>query len=159
MNLLLLFLQNHWSAKGKIPLKKLKENKEILQYMQNISKFAFETLSRKSILLVFHSETDASEYADLEKAGFIVRVERQDIDEICLQFRHLVLQELLCAMYITFHDDRKAQSEMLGNRNLEGCLPLVAGLEGLQQMNSDEKLASNFVTCLKTKFDPKGKSE
>ncbi|XP_057309486.1 uncharacterized protein LOC130647588 [Hydractinia symbiolongicarpus] len=127
----LVFLRDHMTEfKGKnYTLAKISQDKKVLKMIIETSKFAFRSLQEKRIY--FTQDEFEFENGDclkeIEQSGIIVKVEGNE-DGDFFQFKHLILQEFLCAVYI-FHCALDALSCSLWNMN--NCLPLVAELHGI----------------------------
>ena len=163
--LMLLFQQNHWKQKRDegMSLSELVQDAEMLQNTKEISAVAFETLSNQEVILrTEKGDKNANYLDDLEKMGFLVRVDNADRKTIWYEFRHLVLQEILSAihMFLTFGPQKiqrqnlqrqNLQRQNLQRQNLQGCIPLVAGLKGLLFRNEATPV-TEFVCNLSKKF-------
>jgi len=99
----------------------------MLQHIKEIAAIAFETLQKREV--IFKTGTSIH-HEDLEKMGFLVRVDNPEENVIWYEFRHLVLQEILSAIHM-FLLGGSSKETYFGNKNLEACIPLLVGLEGL----------------------------
>lgn len=146
LHLLLLFQQHHWADKkdNSPPLSKLIENEEVVKQTKTIALVAFETYQEQKVVFKAIKEVD-EDINDLEKMGFLVKVDNTDDGEIYYEFRHLVLQELLCAIHILTLPDSAEKEKLINGSNDKGYLPLLAGLEGLIS-KSDNTLMFKFVS-------------
>ena len=81
----------------------------------------------------------------LEKTVFIVKCSRGKTDDSKYQFRHLILQEFLCSLYLCV---TKNISPFLSNRELSSCTPTIHGIHRMVREAQNE-LFLKFYHALK----------
>ncbi|XP_057300535.1 NACHT, LRR and PYD domains-containing protein 13-like [Hydractinia symbiolongicarpus] len=125
----LLYLRNHSKIEGcandDISLQELCSSGKVIRYITEIAELSYHTLRKQQVF--FEGCGDTNKLEELEKTGLIVKSRDGGFGYV-YQFRHLVLQELLCALYMFFN---VGAERLLENTALKCCLPIVAGLEGI----------------------------
>ena len=74
-----------------------------------------------------------------ESAGFVVEAMRNAVEEPIYQFRHLILQEFLCAVYC-FINHIMLSKKLLRKGSFHIVAPIISGLEGGMVKNSHSPL-------------------
>jgi len=152
--LMLLFQQHHWGRKRQegMSLSELVKDTEMLQHIKEVSTIAFQTLQKKEVIFKVVEKVDTinSNLTDLEKMGFLVRVENTDKNMIWYEFRHLVLQEILSSIHMLSFD-KLSKEKCFIDKNLQACIPLLVGLERLLSQKNTTSI-TEFVDNMCTKF-------
>ena len=74
-----------------------------------------------------------------ESAGFVVEAMRNAVEEPIYQFRHLVLQEFLCAVYC-FANDVTLSNQLFPIESCHIIAPIISGLQGAMVENSQSPM-------------------
>ena len=82
----------------------------------------------------------------LEQTGFIVKISRGNLQKSIYQFRHLVLQEFLCGLYLCV---TKLISPFRSNKELRSCFPTIVGIQRMCKEQNNELFLELFSNlCL-----------
>ena len=81
----------------------------------------------------------------MEKTGFIVKYSDSNTGQVKYQFRHLILQEFLCALYMCVTKDI---AEYKGNTEQRSCIPTIHGIHKIQKSSQNE-VYKKFFSALK----------
>ena len=137
----LLFLRNHLkkSLHNPIPINcsllDIINNKDVIHIILNLAELSKCTLKYKKV--VFSKKDLESKHfrIPLEETGFIVKDKVKSV----YQFRHLVLQEYLAALY--FYVMSPHVSKIFDEVNYVSCIPIIAGLSGIENMKDGDPIA------------------
>ena len=77
----------------------------------------------------------------LEQTGFIVKFSRGNLQKPVYQFRHLVLQEFLCGLYLCI---TKFITPFRSNKELTSCIPTIVGIQRMCKEQSNELFLELF---------------
>ena len=78
-----------------------------------------------------------------ESTGFVVEAMRNAVEEPIYQFRHLILQEFLCAVYC-FTNDILLSKELLSIGSFHIVAPIISGLQGAMVKNSQSPMVIKY---------------
>ena len=152
----LLFIRNHFKQtfRNLFPrncsLLEVINNKDVVQVILGPAKLSKSTLKYKKVVF---SDTDLGSIKSpiaLETTGFIVKNQRKNI----YQFRHLVLQEYLAALYL-YLKSSNLNNAFLEN-NYKSCIPIIAGFSGIDNVVNTDPIAF-FINKLKEHSSSTGK--
>ena len=123
----LIFLRNHLqtSSNQSTNLTDVVNDKGFIKVVYSLMVLSTKTYMENQVIF---TETDVKIIkcpVHLEKTGFIVKCSRRKTDESKYQFRHLILQEFLCSLYLCV---TKNISPFLSNRELSSCTPTIHGI-------------------------------
>ena len=135
----LIYLCQHLKEKFqkvKYKLSDICQSNDILKLLLDVAKFSYQATVERKVVFDEKAVTDLC-CSNIEDTGFVVRCCRDINDKqvVVYQFRHLVLQEFLCALYI--HQRGISMSTVLKTKQFRSCLPVLAGLQGLSNLNHD----------------------
>ena len=135
----LIYLCQHLKEKFqkvKYKLSDICQNNDILKLLLDVAKFSYQATVERKVVFDEKAVTNLC-CSNIEDTGFVVRCCRdiKDKQVVVYQFRHLVLQEFLCALYI--HQRGISMSTVLKTKQFRSCLPVLAGLQGLSNLNRD----------------------
>ena len=106
----------------------------------DIAEISFKML-KHGITIIDEKHINVKRYDDVVvQTGFFSRYETEEKGRK-YQFRHLVLQEYLAALYVFLYNER---SDIFEHSKLRDALPIVAGLDGIYQ-NAGNKDTSPYV--------------
>ena len=118
-------------------------NDDIQQTLKAVFQLAYKSLSENKIIFKEEDLTNINSEL-LISTGLLNKFYARGI-EVNYQFRHLSMHEFLAAAYIFDKDVNRVV--VLQNKRLQGCLSMVAGLEGAYCSES-----TNIVKCFVDKF-------
>ena len=78
-----------------------------------------------------------------ESTGFVVEAMRNAVEEPIYQFRHVILQEFLCAVYC-FTNDILLSKELLSIGSFHIVAPIISGLQGAMVKNSHSPMVIKY---------------
>jgi len=147
----LLFIRNHLRAKNlqnykMATLRDLVEDDKILCILNTLARLSMSTLDERKVIFTEKDLRFVQMPIRIEESGFIVKFCYGDIKGTMYQFKHLVLQEFLAALYIYQQNEFVKYNKKTAFRN---CIPLVAGLCGLA-FKPKENLIRILLTNLKS---------
>lgn len=147
----LLFIRNHLRAKNLqnyklATLRDLVEDDKILCIINTLARLSMTTLDERKVIFSEKDLKFAQMPIKIEESGFIVKYCYGDIKGTLYQFKHLVLQEFLAALYIYHQNEFGKYNKKALFRN---CIPLVAGLCGMY-FKPKENLIRVLLTNLKS---------
>ena len=153
---LILFVRNHLRRRrnlkydfnfSKLDVHEIICNYDIQQTLKAVFHLAYTSLCDNRIIFKEEELTDINSEL-LISTGLLNKFYARGF-EVKYQFRHLSMHEFLAAVYIFDKDIKRV--EVLRNKRLQGCLSMVAGLEGAYCSDS-----TNFVKCFVDEFFGKG---
>ena len=132
----LILLRNHFNRNSSSPYKSLYEVVKDLSVTKQL--YSVMVLSAKTYMqnrVLFTDEEIKNLPYHLEQTGFIVKYSRGNLKKPTYQFKHLIIQEFLCAMYLSITKDI---GRYKSNRELSSCLPTIVGIHRLIEENTNE---------------------
>jgi len=156
----LIFLRNHLQLedrgmqKKKMPRKQclieLVDNSDVLDHLKTVMILAVETYMNNQVLF---TDDDIRRMncctVHLERTGFIIKYTR-NLRKAVYQFRHLILQEFLCALCIVITE----KNSYMEKPEFQTCLPSILGIRNLESETENElfqKLFSNLKSMNRTR--------
>ena len=123
----LIFLRNHLqtSSNNYSNLIDVVNDKTIIEVVYSLMVLSVKTYMQNQVIFTDKDIEEVKCPVHLEQTGFIVKYSRGNTDESKYQFRHLILQEFLCAMYLCV---TKNISRYRSNRELSSCKPTIHGI-------------------------------
>ena len=152
----LLFIRNHLKQTfrnlfpSNCSILEVINNTNVVQVILGLAKLSKSTLKYKKVVF---SETDLRSIKSpiaLETTGFIVKNQRKNI----YQFRHLVLQEYLAALYLYLKSSNL--NKVFHENNYKSCIPIIAGFSGIDNVVKTDPIAI-FINKLKEHYSSTGK--
>ena len=152
----LLFIRNHFKQTlrdlfpSNCSLLEVINNTNVVQVILSLAKLSKSTLKYKKVVF---SDTDLESIKSpiaLQTTGFIEKNQRKNI----YQFRHLVLQEYLTALYLYLKSSNL--TKVLHENNYRSCIPIIAGFSGIENVENTDQIAL-FIKQLKEHSSCKGK--
>ena len=143
----LIFLRNHLQGltqHSSTNLFDLVHDKTTIQVVYSLMVLSVKTYMQNQVIFTEKEIKKLKCPVHLEQTGFIVKYSRCNIEESKYQFRHLILQEFFCAMYICI---TKNVSPFLTNRELSSCLPTIHGVHRIIE-EANNKLYTDFYCAL-----------
>jgi len=153
----LVFMKNHMRAISNLifeDLFDLVSNEEFLKILKTLALLSLQTYMDHKVL--FHEEDfqNLDSTVTLEKTGLIVKSNWKGIHmESVYQFKHLVLQEFLCSLYLNVTKNIKPY---LSNHELASCTPMLLGVDALRNEKSNP-LFNALFNNLEMAFDDRRK--
>ena len=143
----LIFLRNHLQGSTHHSYTNLFDvvhDKTIIEVVYSLMILSVKTYMQNQVIFTEKDINKLKCPVHLEQTGFIVKYSRGNTKESKYQFRHLILQEFFCALYIFI---TKNISPFLTNRELSSCLPTI---HGIQRIVAEEKneLYTDFFCAL-----------
>ena len=143
---LIAFLKNHIRGCSDIfdnkNLFELVATREFGNIVISLAKLSVETYMNNKMVFTdedIHGSIDCPIH--LEQTGFIVKYQTGKFTADTYQFRHLVFQEFLCALYLCLIKD---VSKYQTNRELSSCTPTIMGIDSLLKENSNKMFISFY---------------
>lgn len=93
----------------------------------------------------------------LERAGLLIKKTPADGSRPVYQFKHLVLQEYFTALHVFLNP--RAIVNAIRMPNFSGCVPLLAGLSGIDGKGNQNDITTCFLSNLKNYAKKKKKEE
>ena len=123
----LIFLRNHLqtSSNKYNNLIDVVNDQVIIEVVYSLMVLSVKTYMQNQVIFTDKDIKEVKCPVHLEQTGFIVKYSRGKTDESKYQFRHLILQEFLCALYLCV---TKNISPFLSNRELSSCTPTIYGI-------------------------------
>ena len=152
----LLFIRNHFNQTqlnlfpSNCSLLEVINNANVVQVILGLAQLSKSTLKYKKVVF---SDTDLGSIKSpiaLQTTGFIVKNQRKNI----YQFRHLVLQEYLTALYLYLKSTNL--TKVLHESNYRSCIPIIAGFSGIETVDNTDLIAL-FIKKLKEHSSGNGK--
>ena len=152
----LLFIRNHFKQTfrnlfpSNCSILEVINNINVVQVILGLAKLSKSTLKYKKVVF---SDTDLGSIKSpiaLETTGFIVKNQRKNI----YQFRHLVLQEYLAALYLYLKSSNL--NKVFLENNYKSCIPIIAGFSGIDNVVKTDPIAF-FINKLKEHSSSTGK--
>ena len=100
-------------------------DKTIVEVVYSLMVLSVKTYMQNQVIFTDKDIEGVKCPVHLEQTGFLVKYSRGNTDESKYQFRHLVLQEFLCALYLCV---TKNISPFLSNCELPSCTPTIHGI-------------------------------
>ena len=143
----LIFLRNHFrrTSQQTLSLFEVMENEEIMNSVYALMKLSVQTYMENKVLFTEDDIKNINCPINLELTGFIVKYDCGGIKRPVYQFRHLVLQEFFCGLYLVV---TKGHSMHLKNRELSSCAPIIFGILRLLEENENDLFVNFFNTVL-----------
>ena len=143
---LLIFLRDH----AKIDLSESDDlfsffDKDVLELLLKICSMAYQMRADGKVVFEY-DENFADE--TLERVGLVISIVVDGIKK--LMFRHMTLQEFLCAIHIFVNGIKYSSIQF--NPHLQGCFQLIAGLQGAKKGSDPNNIVHRFVKRLTKKF-------
>ena len=135
----LIYLSQHMKerfSKMNCKLHDICQRKDVLCLLMDVAKFSYKATLEGKVVFQEKGMKDFST-AKIAETGFIVKCCRniKGIRVSVYQFRHLVLQEFLCALYLYRWNVKMAT--VINTARFRSCLPIVAGLQGLSSLSCE----------------------
>ena len=123
----LIFLRNHLQSPSKkyTNLFEVSSDETIIKIVYSLMILSVKTYMENKVVFTVKDIMEVSSPVHLEKTGFLVKSSSGNTGESMYQFRHLILQEFLCALYLCV---TKNISPFLSNRELSSCTPTIHGI-------------------------------
>uniref|UniRef100_A0A7M5V858 NACHT domain-containing protein n=1 Tax=Clytia hemisphaerica TaxID=252671 RepID=A0A7M5V858_9CNID len=143
----LILLKKHFGEKSKnfTKLMDVVLDQDIMQVLHSIVVLSVKTYMDNKVVFTEDDIKSLNYSYHLEETGFITKYEGTNDIEPNYQFRHLVLQEFLCSLYICI--TKGISSYYLSNRELSSCKPTILGIHRLLRMK-DNNLFLKFYDSL-----------
>ena len=146
----LILLRNHLHTsslnKNYINLIDIVNDRNIIEIVYSLMLLSVKTYMKGQVIF---TDDDIREFLNcqvhLEKTGFIVKYSDNNTGQVKYQFRHLILQEFLCALYICVTKDI---AEYKGNTEQRSCIPTIHGIHKIQKSSQNE-VYKKFFSALK----------
>ena len=152
----LLFIRNHFNQTlrnlfpSNCSLLEVINNANVVQVILGLAKLSKSTLKYKKVVF---SDTDLGSIKSpiaLQTTGFIEKNQRKNV----YQFRHLVLQEYLTALYLYLKSSNL--TKVLHENKYRSCIPIIAGFSGIDNVENTDQIAL-FIKNLKDHISCTGK--
>ena len=146
----LVFLRNHLHGLSSTNAKDHGSYRHLVEIIQDgellKSLFALMMLSVRTYMndQILFTEKDIEGVQcplHLEQTGFIVKISRGNLQKSVYQFRHLVLQEFLCGLYLCV---TKIIAPFRSNRELRSCIPTIVGIQRMCKEQNNELFMELF---------------
>ena len=143
----LIFLRNHLQTPSNkyTNLIDVVNDQAIIEVVYSLMVLSVKTYMQNQVIFTDKDIKEANCPIHLEQTGFIVKYSRGNTDESKYQFRHLILQEFLCALYICV---TKNISPFISNRELSSCKPTIYGIHRIIEEAKNE-VYKTFYSALK----------
>ena len=144
----LLFIRNHLKQTlhnlfpSNCSLLEVINNKNVVKVILSLAKLSKSTLKYKKVVFF---DTDLSSMKSpiaIESTGLIEKNQRKNI----YQFRHMVPQEYLAALYLYLKSSNL--TKVFHESNYRSCIPIIAGLSGIENAENAEPIAF-FISKLR----------
>ena len=125
------FLKNHLRGNKNLEsrgLSALVSTKEFGEMVYSLSKLSVKTYMKHQVVFTDDDIEGVQCPIHLEQTGFIVKYSVGKFGIETYQFKHLVFQEFLCALYLCL---AKGVSKYNTNRELSSCTPTILGIHYL----------------------------
>jgi len=145
----LVFVRNHLQMSSNHEyndLFQLVDDEKLMKILISLAKLSAQTYMNDQVLFTDDDVRKLNCPIHLEQTGFIVKSSQNAMCKAVYQFRHLVLQEFLCSLYIAFTKDVKA---FILNRELTSCTPTLLGLHRLMRSKDNELFTLLFENLTK----------
>ena len=136
----LVLLRNHFHRKTSksLHLHEIVNDESVIKQLYSVMILSVKTYMQNKVLFTDNEIQDLP--YSLEQTGFIVKYPRGNKGKPTYQFRHLIIQEFLCAMYLTITKDI---GKYTSNRELSSCLPTIVDIHRLIE-NKENQLFVEF---------------
>ena len=143
----LIFLRNHLQTPSNkyTNLIDVVNDQVIIEVIYSLMVLSVKTYMQNQVIFTDKDIKEANCPIHLEQTGFIVKYSRGNTDESKYQFRHLILQEFLCALYICV---TKNISPFLSNRELSSCTPTIHGIHRIIEEAQNEVYIKFYRTLV-----------
>jgi len=134
----IVFMRNHLHSLSKYyhkDLFQLVRNEEFMKIFLSLATLSVQTYMYNKVLFTEDDINKLECPIHLEKTGFIVKTSsKTNVAKSVYQFRHLVLQEFLCSLYLCVSKDLK---RFIGNLELTSCAASMLGINRLMIQNDN----------------------
>jgi len=134
----IVFMRNHLRTLSKYDHKDLFQlvgDEEFLKILLSLATLSVETYMYNKVLFTEDDINKLNCPIHLEKTGFIIKTSgKTKVAKSFYQFRHLVLHEFLCALYLCVSKDLERFN---GNRELTSCTASMLGIERLMNQKGN----------------------
>jgi len=140
----LIFIRNHLQGTtNRIydTLNDLIEDECVMNVIFSLMTLSVQTYMNNQVLFTEEDIKSLQCPIHLEQTGFIVKVRRDNLSKAVYQFRHLILQEFLCAVYLNV---TKWINPHVTNRELSSCIPTLFGIERILKDKNNELFIGFF---------------
>ena len=144
----IILLRNHFNRNSSTPysLYEIAKDQFVIQQLYLVMILSTQTYMNNQVL--FTDEEIGNIPYHLELTGFIVKYNRGNMKKPTYQFKHLIMQEFLCAMYLTITKDIRRYKQ---NRELSSCLPSIVGIHQLIKEQNNELFTAFYSELDKVK--------
>ena len=147
----LVFMRNHMRTISGLVFENLFDlvnNKEFLKILKTLATLSLQTYINHKVLFDDEDVQNLQCSVHLEQTGFIVKSNGKGaLKKSVYQFKHLVLQEFLCSLYLSVTKNIKPY---LSNRELASCTPTLLGIDRLKNEQSILLFTTFFKNLVKT---------
>ena len=127
-------------------LSALVKTKEFGEIIYSLARLSVKTYMNNQVVFTDNDIKSIKCPIHLEQTGFIVKHSTGMLGTQVYQFKHLIFQEYLCALFLYL---AKGVSKYNTNRELKSCTPTIIGLHHLV-MEQNNKLFTEFYGNLKS---------
>ena len=142
----IVFMRNHLRKLSKYhhgDLVQLVSDRDFLKILMSLATLSAQTYMQNKVIFTEDDINKLDCPVSLEKTGFIVKTSgKTKVAKSVYQFRHLVLQEFLCALYLSVNENIE---QFKGNRELTSCTPTILGINRLMALKDNHL----FITLFK----------
>ena len=156
----LILLRNHLSTSSSsnnyINLIDVVNDRKIIEIVYSLMVLSVKTYMKGQVIFTDNDIKEVNCSVHLEKTGFIVKYSDSNTGQVKYQFRHLILQEFLCALYLCVSKDIASHSSQ-SSSELRSCTPTIHGIHKIQQ-SSENQVYKKFFSALKEKHSNRSKN-
>jgi len=146
----IVFMRNHLqtlSENNHENLFDLVEDADFLKILISLATLSVQTYMDNKVLFTENDISKLNCPIHLEQTGFIVKTSgKTKVSKSVYQFRHLVLQEFLCALYLSISKDLE---RFIYNRELTSCISTMLGINRLLNEKKNCLFAVLFDNLIK----------
>ena len=125
----IILLRNHYKGVNNQKFHNLLDmvqDKTIIEVLYSLMVLSVETYMENKVVFTKDEVKMLPCSDNLENSGFLSMYKSRNIKKCTYQFKHLVLQEFLCSLYLCV---TKGISPFLSNRELSSCTPTILGID------------------------------
>ena len=137
----LLFIRNHLKQTfrnlfpSNCSLLEVINNTNVVKVILSLAKLSKSTLKHKKVVFFDTDLSSVKSPIAIESTGFIEKNQRKNI----YQFRHMVLQEYLAALYLYLKSSNL--TKVFHENNYRSCIPIIAAFSGIENAENTEPIA------------------
>jgi len=128
----------------------LLRDENVLEVIHSLMVLSVKTYMNNQVLFTDKEINAFKCPVHLEQTGFIIKYSGGNVNTTIYQFRHLIMQEFFCGLYLCIS---KYLTPYMTNRELSSCMPTVLGIRRLLR-ERDNQLFMEFYESL-SEYDRK----